>query len=225
MIHLDEFTVPSSFDLGIALTSRLLRRLSTRSLVLLLIALVGFVVGISLGTNDPGASHGRMLVVLAVFASLALSALGITTLVHEAAHALVALLLGYRLHGIDLGIGPGFSEFHVRKCRIRLGVPLGGRTYISPRGLRRSRWREATFGLAGIGANVVLALVLIQLLETRTGLSTQNWVGRFVLVLAVTNLVAIVTNVWPWRPRTADGTRLPTDGLQVLRLFTRPRAS
>lgn len=80
--------------------------------------------------------------------------------VHELAHWATALLLGWRAHRLEAGIGPVLLRLRLFRTRfVFRAAPLFGFVELEPPS-SPSRWREATILLAGPIANFALALAL-----------------------------------------------------------------
>jgi membrane-associated protease RseP (regulator of RpoE activity) len=112
--------------------------------------------------------------------------------VHELGHALAALILGVRIWGINLGIGPTLWQRTIRGCRVRVGlVPLVGSVQlldadalaIGYRDIRQGFWRfewvpgswrapiiSAAGGMANLLATMAFAFWCLDLAATGSDL-------------------------------------------------------
>src|SRR5688572_23467184 len=82
---------------------------------------------------------------------------------HELGHALVALLLGWQVFKISLGVGRRVATFNLLGlCLEFKAQPLGGHVWLAPRRLRFPRLEYCLITAAGPAANLVILLVLLQ---------------------------------------------------------------
>lgn len=116
----------------------------------------------------------------------------IITVVHEAAHALVGGLVGFRVRTVTVGVGPRLVALSVLGVRVELrAYPLGGRTGYHPRG-RATRTRSLMVAAAGPLSHLLMAWAVSRALP-----ATEPWddlrlvLVRLVLVLMVFNLVPL----------------------------------
>ncbi len=163
-----------------------------------------------------GLQNGRMDAG-AIFWLTLLAAGPMITIVHEAAHAAVAALAGFRVLSVRIGRGPetvGFRLGHAR-WSLRRYLSLGGETNFIP-GPDAPRGRRLAVYAAGAVANLVLgvaAFALAMTLDERLG--GPLWLTALLMGLSVSNLVTAAENLWP----TRDPGGPDSDGAQILDLF------
>lgn len=143
---------------------------------------------------------------------------------HEAGHALVALVFGFRVQEVVIGFGRPIAEWTIRGVPVRVRMyPLGGHVVPVPTSLAQLRWKNALVYLAGPGVELALVGVIALIvgpdrLLTRTDdvllIAAQAVCGAAVIG-AVSNLV----------PRAVDTPRGPSysDGLGALKSLFAPR--
>lgn len=131
----------------------------------------------------------------------------VLTVVHEASHAAAALVLGFGIREISLGIGPRVLQWRWGPARIKLNLlPVGGHTGVVPRG-EGLRWRMILVTAAGPLSHLPLAALL-----SRLEVPDQTWdilldlTPQLVIFHMAANLLPIVEN----------------DGRNLWRLFTMP---
>lgn len=130
------------------------------------------------------------LVMVAVFVA-AFDVVGMVVVaVHEAAHAVTAVLLGRRVTEVHVGIGPEVFAFG-RSPRIHVHlVPLGGSTH--PEGGDLGRLEAGLIVLAGPLGHVPVALLAWSLVPPDPmWLPSRGYVVVYILVQAVYNLLPL----------------------------------
>lgn len=133
---------------------------------------------------------------------------------HEAGHAALFRLVGWRVHGVTVGRGPLLLERVVDGVPVRVHAwPHDGSTFAapapgSPSRLLRLRW------LAGIAGGPLVNALLVAL-----GWSVREPAGDVfygpapALALLAANVWLLALNLFPWRPSSAA---VPSDGWQLL---------
>jgi hypothetical protein len=124
---------------------------------------------------------------------------------HEAGHAVVALLVGHRVLEVKIGAGPNVTVWHGR-WRLVLGLlPLGGHVLAGssdPSGYRAKRLLVAAAG----PATNALMFALIPLID-----ASSNTLKDFAFV----NACVLIFNLFPYSIRTPYGPQR-TDGLGLV---------
>ncbi len=142
---------------------------------------------------------------------------------HEAGHAIVAGLLGWRVRGVVIGFGRVVGTFSVRGVPVQFRmIPLGGFALPAPRDLKSPRLKMALIYLAGPGAELLLLAVLIAILGPALFL-TRSADLRILAVqaLAVAVLYGVITNLIPVTVQCGNG-RAASDGMGFLQSFSMP---
>ena len=139
------------------------------------------------------------------------------TALHEAGHAIVSHVLGWRVCRVVVGYGPTVLRFRVRSVPVDVRLwPLGGYVIPAPQTLTRPRLESALIYAAGPAAEALLALLLLFVLGPERLLSPTDEFGT----LAAQALLAIVAidlvfNLVPLPIESERGQGL-TDGLGML---------
>ena len=127
-------------------------------------------------------------------------------LVHEAGHAVAALLVGHRVLEVKIGAGPNVTAWHGR-WRLVLGLfPLGGHVMAGssdPSGYRAKRFAITA---AGPATNAVM-FAFAPLID-----ASSSTLRDF----AIVNASVLIFNLFPYSVRTPYG-RQRTDGLGLVR--------
>lgn len=146
--------------------------------------------------------------------SLFLAGLVLALPVHEAGHALVGRLVGWRVFGVTLGRGPLLFERLLAGIRLRVhGWPWGGFTLSAPRAGSRPRFLRLRW-MAGIAGGPLANLLLLAL-----AWSIREPAGRIFhglapgLALLAANGCVLALNLFPSRPVPPG---VPSDGWQLL---------
>jgi hypothetical protein len=183
------------------------------SLVFLLVLLGLFVAEICV--NYHPAKLTALFVVLAWVPLLVL---------HEGGHALVAVLLGWRVHAVVLGMGRPLTRFHVGRTPVEIrAFPIGGFVLPAPMNLRAPHLKSALIYFAGPGAELLLAVLLALAIGPATFLSRSEHIGLLAAQsVAVAALISAFFNLVPLYAR-GQGVLIPNDGLGIILSFLRPR--
>lgn len=130
---------------------------------------------------------------------------------HEAGHAFMAGLCGFRVFRVELGEGRSVAEVRLGGTVVEVrALPMGGATWSSTDDPRRYRLRRTLVVAAG---PVVTAAIAGLAWRWPTEPGTPGDAVRWLVV--VTAAVVLVTNLVPWRPTRGAG-RAPTDGWQLV---------
>jgi Flp pilus assembly protein TadD len=156
-----------------------------------------------------------------------LVALIVSTVVHEAAHALVGRALGFGVMSVSLGRGRAVWARKVGATQIVLQVvPFTGATRVVAASTRWLRLRLMLLYAAGPASNLLLLAACIPLLSERDTLDALVVRPAPVLALALANGMLALFNLIPHPPRVRRGVRsLGSDGWNVLAAPFRREAS
>ena len=159
-------------------------------------------------------AHHAFLGTLTHALVIGLGASWIALLFHELGHALAALLVGVRIWGIRLGIGPTIWRGHVGACRVHLAVfPLLGAVQlldedanaIGYRDIFAGRWRfewgpeawRAPIISAAGGLSNLAGVVLFAILWDRLGQPALGTTSGDLMLVAMASNVAGYLNLLP----------------------------
>lgn len=163
-----------------------------------------------------------LLTWLGLFVLLLGSSTILLTTLHEAAHALVARLVGLRVYRITIGYGRRLFAFRLGRVKVELHlIPFGGATQLAAR-YASGRWRMWLAVAAGPGLHVALAC-LFNYLEDHEPFSSQlfysshTWLAAFMQNLATINMICLISNLLPYRTGDANGVAA-SDGYQMLKI-------
>jgi len=147
-----------------------------------------------------------------------LVALVLSTAAHEAAHALVARVVGLPVVALYLGRGPALWQGTVRGVGVLVhSVPFTGATMVVARSTRWLRARLMACYAAGPLSNALLLAASIALLTEDDAFTDLGLRPAPVLILAIVNGMLVFFNVLPQPPRTKRGAAtLGSDGWNIL---------
>ena len=119
---------------------------------------------------------------------------------HEAGHAIVAHLCGWRVKRIVIGFGKRLKTFKIGRTPVHLlQVPIQGYVVPLPRNLRSPRLKNTLIYAAGPGIEVLLVLVIYLLVGHDTLFSRSQSIPIVALQsLCVSAAVGIVINLIPF---------------------------
>lgn len=167
------------------------RRKGTRTAIWHIFILIGALYVVARGISVPIGSVSFLILSLASFDVL----LFVVTVVHEAAHALVALLFGFGLGEVSLGVGPRVAATRVGQTRLVVNLyPVGGHTMTLPWG---DNIRSKMFAVTAAGplSHIPLALWLATL---NTGNEIWDiilgWAPELVMFSLLVNVVPVFAN-------------------------------
>jgi hypothetical protein len=159
-----------------------------------------------------------------IFALWWLVGLTVAVAVHEAGHLLAAIVGSIPIRQLSVGVGPVLLRGRVGGAQLELRLlPFSG--FVSPRyvtGLRKGPL--LLFLLGGVLANVALICLLAFLDAVGAIRKLPQLVRDGLGPLVFAQLFLIVVNLIPFRVMI-HGTRMASDGLQVLRLLRSSRAT
>jgi len=141
--------------------------------------------------------------------------------IHEAGHALVAVVLGWRVHRVVIGIGPIVKRFSVGRTEVELrSLPLEGFTRLEPRRSSMPGLRSFLIYAAGPGFEVAVLGLIAVLTGTETLLSHSDSIPIIAAQsLSVAIMLSVVTNLIPHSVESRRGLS-PNDGLGMLLSFS-----
>jgi membrane-associated protease RseP (regulator of RpoE activity) len=144
--------------------------------------------------------------------------------VHEAGHALVAVLLGWRVHAVVIGMGRPLARFRVGRTPVEIRmVPVEGFVLPAPTNLRAPRLKSALIYFAGPGAELLVVALLVLAFGLDRFLSRTDNLGLLAAQsVAVAALASAFFNLVPHYAVSQSG-RIPNDGLGIILSFLRPR--
>ena len=178
-----------------------------------LVIVAGIVVGVRISGSASGDVGGALggpirLVVLLLPAAVVLTSL------HEAAHAVVGRLVGWRVFGVTIGQGRRHATVRVGSVRVELrGVLVGGVTIARPTGRRAP-------DVAMLVAGVTLEAIVIVLALAWSPESAWAQSARWALVFVA--CIDIAANLWPRRVDVGPMSGMATDGAQLVGVITTP---
>lgn len=133
---------------------------------------------------------------------------------HEAGHAIVAHLCGWRVRRVVIGFGRRVKTFRVGRTPVHLlQVPIQGYVLPLPRDLKSPRLKNTLIYAAGPGIEILLVLVVYLLLGHETMFSRTDSIPIIAAQsLCVSAAVGIVINLIPF-PTEQGGWN---DGMGIL---------
>jgi len=144
--------------------------------------------------------------------------------VHEAGHLLAAIVASIPIRLLSVGVGPLLLRGRIGRAQLELRLlPLSG--FVSPHyvtGLRKGPL--LLFLLGGILGNLALICLLALLDAVGAIQKLPQLVHDGLGPLVFAQLFLIVVNLIPFRVKV-HGSRMASDGLQVLRLFRSSRTT
>jgi hypothetical protein len=145
--------------------------------------------------------------------------------VHEAGHAVAAVLLGWRVHRVVIGMGRPLIRFAVGRTPVEIRLfPVEGFVLPSPTNLTAPHLKSALIYFAGPGAELLVLAGLAAALGPTTLLSrTENMWLLVAQSLAVTILASAFFNLVPHYVLDARR-QVANDGLGIIRSFLYSRA-
>ena len=130
-------------------------------------------------------------------------------LVHEAGHAVAALLVGHRVLEVKIGAGPNVTAWHGR-WRLVLGLlPLGG--HVMAGSSDPSGYRAKRFAITAAGPGVNALMFAFAPLIDASSSALRDF--------AIVNACVLIFNLFPYSVRTPYG-RQRTDGLGLVRTLS-----
>lgn len=145
--------------------------------------------------------------------------------VHEAGHALVAGLLGWRVGYVEIGMGRPVAGFRIGRTTVVIRMfPIEGFVLPLPSNLRHVRWKNALIYFAGPGSELLLLGILALVLGPDTLLTRSESIAIIAAQsLALAILIDVVLNLTPLAVLSPHGS-IPNDGLGIIRSFLLPES-
>jgi hypothetical protein len=145
---------------------------------------------------------------------------------HEAGHAVVAWLLGWRVGQVVIGMGPPISRFRVGGTPVEVRLaPVEGFVVPIPRDLQAIRLKSALIYFAGPGVELLVLIGVVLLVGPDRLLTRTQDIGPIIWQsLCVAILVSVVLNLVPHWAVQPDGRVVANDGLGIIRSFLLPEA-
>jgi hypothetical protein len=142
---------------------------------------------------------------------------------HESGHAVVAVLLGWRVRRVVIGMGRVVARFRVGRTRVEIRLaPVEGFMVPVPTNLRAPQLKNALIYFAGPGVELLLLVVVVALVGPETLLTRTTDYGLIaVQSLAIAILIGVVINLVPHTAPSQNG-MVANDGLGILRSFMLP---
>jgi hypothetical protein len=168
-----------------------------------------------------GFSPAKLSVVFMAIAWLPLLAL------HEAAHALVAAWVGWRVCRVQVGLGPPLLRFSVRGVPVDVNLfPVAGFVIPAPRSLEGARIKSALVYFAGPGAELLVVALLVLLVGHDRILERGDSLGLIAAQsVAAAALIGVAFTLVPleYTPEPASKEQgSKTDGLGMIMSFVWP---
>ena len=138
----------------------------------------------------------------------------ILTVIHEIAHAVVARVVGWRVHRLRIGFGSIVTQRVIQGIPVELRLfPIVGLVEITPGNLRSPRLKNALIYAAGPAAELAAASLLTAIVgwDNMTG-DTTSYAIAAAQAFAVAALFGAGLNLLPFSPN--PGT--VTDGMGIL---------
>ncbi len=141
--------------------------------------------------------------------------------IHELAHAIVAVFLGWRVDRIVIGFGKILCTTKVFGIATEIRrIPIEGFILHEPQATssnKKTRLQNALIYFAGPGSELLVFAVLIFLMEPQSLFSVTNSYPKIILqCLAFSALIGGIINLIPHGIITVDG-EIPNDGLGIIR--------
>lgn len=142
---------------------------------------------------------------------------------HETGHALMAMLMGWRVIRVCIGTGRVVGRFQWRRTAVELRIyPVMDYVLPAPRRIRLPRLENALIYFAGPGIELLILGLVVVLVGPETLLTRTEELGMLaVQSLALAIAVSVVVNLAPHATYTAKGP-LVSDGLGILQSFAQP---
>jgi hypothetical protein len=146
---------------------------------------------------------------------------------HEAAHALVAASLGWRVCRVEVGLGPPLLRFSVRGVPVDVNLfPVAGFVIPAPRSLGAARIKSALVYFAGPGAELLVVALLVLLVGHDRILERGDSLGLIAAQsVAAAALIGVAFTLVPLEYTPEPASHTPgsiTDGLGMIMSFVWP---
>lgn len=147
---------------------------------------------------------------------------GLLTVIHEAGHALMARLVGWRVLRVQLGFGPKLGKPRVGGVEVDLrAFPIVGLVEVAPDRVEGARWKNALIYAAGPGVELAVAAAAASVVGWDAVLSpSAEWAVVIVQSLCLAAVVGAGFNLLPFTLSSGQ----VTDGMGILRSPFVPRS-
>lgn len=146
---------------------------------------------------------------------------------HEAGHAVMAAVLGWRVDKVVIGMGRPVTSFRVGSASVELKLlPLEGFARSIPTDLRLPGLKHALIYLAGPGIELLLAGLILTLVGPEKLFTHSDgyvMIGWQSLTAAAAS--GAVLNLIPHAVQMSDGSMVPNDGLGIILSLLRPASA
>ncbi len=143
---------------------------------------------------------------------------------HEAAHAAMATLLGWSVDKVVIGIGRPLRAFQVGSIAVEWRLlPLEGFTRCCPTNLELPRVKNVLIYMAGPGSELLLAALILIAVGPNHLLHSSENIGMIALqTLVATSCCSGIMNLIPFSIQTPQKT-IVNDGLGIILALITPR--
>ena len=144
---------------------------------------------------------------------------------HELGHAIVTVLLGWKVERIVIGLGRVLFSFRVGQTKVEIRLlPLEGFVQPVPLNLRLPRLKSALIYFAGPGIELLTLVILVWILGLGQITSRSEDIGMIAIQsLAIVILLSSIVNLVPHGAMTQNG-MVANDGLGIIRSFLLPKS-
>ncbi len=142
---------------------------------------------------------------------------------HEAGHAVMAVMLGWRVRRVVIGMGRIVGRFRIGRTRVEIRIaPVEGFMVPVPTNLRSPQLKNALIYFAGPGIEIVLLALIVALIGPERLLTRTTDYSMIALQsLSIAIAVGVIVNLIPHTAATQSG-MVANDGLGILRSFSLP---
>jgi hypothetical protein len=143
---------------------------------------------------------------------------------HEAGHAMMAALLGWRVKQIVIGTAATLGRFRLGCAKVELRLlPIEGFVLCAPIRLRRPGLENMLIYMAGPGIELLLASLIVSVLGSERLFSADDYWLITARSLVVAATAQGMMNLIPFSARTPTG-YIASDGLGIIRSLFLPRS-
>jgi hypothetical protein len=166
-----------------------------------------------------GRQDDDLLQLAAILAAVTLAQV-VMVIIHESAHAIVGSLVGLRVFGISIGVGPRIWRHQFGNFFVNINsLPAGGFCAVAPKPESTTRWPIALMIAAGPMVHLLAILALVYVARNGTYASSSEsqsacWEGLFIV-----NAMCLIANALPRNVRIGGERGRPNDGKLLFRLL------
>jgi hypothetical protein len=143
---------------------------------------------------------------------------------HEAGHALMAAVLGWRVIQVVIGAAASLGNFRLGSTRVEIRIlPVEGFVRCAPKRLRFPNVEDMLIYMAGPGIELLLAAAIFLLVGIEQLFAADDYLMIALRSLAVAATAQAVMNLIPFSVRSGGG-YVASDGLGIIMSFIRPRS-